>query len=363
MDTYRAITRTLLVFVLALAIAGTASAGSMFRRGSDRDKDSSSTATRKTDTKDSRDSKTSQNSSNSGRARDSRDSNQSKPSGQVPNATMHDRGTPDATPTYKQRDNNSRSRDDNRSRYDSNKNDSRYYRNDERNDYNYRDNRKDDHRYEHHPPSYRNGYYYYNNTSYVRAEFACKYGHWLFAYVPDQCVRSVYYYYDYFPYVSYDRVVYVNRPRITVVEVPVYRDYDHRQDSGYYLDNRYTDSLDRTLSDITCAWMTRDPDLISRHVQIGSRIDVVLDGNYVYSVEGDDYRYMTRDAILAASTISFGFDRIRSRGDDRIAAYGTHIFYARDGSIRTVYISYVLERRYGDWVIVEVGSTDRRPNW
>ena len=95
------------------------------------------------------------------------------------------------------------------------------------------------------------------------------------------------------------RVIFVTRPVVVIVERPIvvrtgYQDYD-----GYYLSARATDPLDVALSDIRDSWVYRDPDQLLKHVRSGSKIDVLLDGDYAYTVSSGDYRDMTRDAIDA----------------------------------------------------------------
>jgi hypothetical protein len=358
---------TLLTLCLAFAATGAATAGAVFKHGDDRDKPNERSSTsRKPDSKDSDKSASSRQPDSrsseryaTGKQAGSRDSDRYRPDRSSaparPSAsserTMRDKGAPDATPTY--RDNSAdwdRSRNRDASVYDyigrpRDTDDSKYRRGTDR-EYRYR------------PPQYRGGHYYYDNSPYIHVGFPCDYGYWAFDYVPGATVRSAYYYYDYLPYVPYGRVTIVSRPRVTVVEVPIII-REKSYDGGYYLDRPVSDSLDVALSDIRRSWVTDDPNLLLRHVRSDVRVDVLLDGGYSYSLNGDDYRNMTRDAVLSTETVDFRFDTVRSRGDDRVIAYGTHRFQARYGDTKTVYVSYLLERRYSEWIITEVGSSPR----
>lgn len=353
-------TKTILLTVLvASAVISTATAGSIFRRDSDKDKQSPPDRSKQADTRTDKktDKKTDRTDYNRGSATTTRQTSD--------RPTMRDRHTDDAVPVAPKRD-TSRYSDNTRSSYQNDKqlnyrNDSKYYQADERDSYRRNDDHHSDSRYRYdRKPSYRNGYYYYDNSPSIRVEFPCRYGYWVFGYTPEYCVRSAYYYYGYFPYVPSDRVIIVRRPHVTVIESPIIVD-PYRRDSGYYLDHPTYDSLDIALSDISRGWMTANPDYLTRYVRSNTQVDIMLDGNYSYSVSGDDYCSMSRDAITSIGTISFTFESIRSRGNDRIVAYGLHRFYASDGNIKTVYVSYTFEKRYGEWVIVEAGSTLRRP--
>lgn len=106
-----------------------------------------------------------------------------------------------------------------------------------------------------------------------------------------------------------------------------------------------------------------------RHVRPASTIDVLLKGEYAYSVDRLDYCDMTLDAMKAIKTTSFKFYRIRKRCDYEVVAYGKHIYYDDydfncdshsyyDRSPqKTVYVFYTLRRCGSDWYITEVGTS------
>ncbi len=221
-----------------------------------------------------------------------------------------------------------------------------------------------DRRVNYHPPRYYGGFYFYDYGWPGQYYFPCRYSYWVFSYVPNYCVPSVYYYYDYFPYIPSVRIVVASRPVVTYVEVPiVIHERDYSGSTGYYLEAPIFDgvgSIDKALSDIRTAWTQSEPDLLLSHVSDSSRIDVLLDGKYSYTLEGSDYRDMTRDAITGTETVGFVFDSVKKRGDDRVIAYARHTIDKIDGDRKIVYVSYELVRKSGEWIISQVGSSSKR---
>ncbi len=56
-------------------------------------------------------------------------------------------------------------------------------------------------------------------------------------------------------------------------------------------------------------------------------------------------------------TKHFEFDRVRKRETGEYVAYGKHTYYDEDVHLKTVYVSYTLERSGNEWYIVEVGCS------
>lgn len=200
------------------------------------------------------------------------------------------------------------------------------------------------------PPTYRSGYYYYSHSTRNRP---CHYGYWSFVNYAGFCRRSVYYHYGFYPYIEITRVVEVAYPTVTYVNTPIY------VNGGYYLEKTRYAALDEALADIRSAWIGGRFDLVERHVRPNDRIAVLLDGSYDYSIDGDDYLRMTEDAIGDMQTASFVWDSVRERSDGNVTAFGTHRYYGSSGDIRTVYVSYTLQKIGQDYYIWEVGSSDR----
>jgi len=344
-----------LTIILAFAISSMVFAGAVIRRGDSSskgsDKQDKPKVTRPSERPAAPPARSSKPKDN-GNSKTYKPSTPAKPSGSS-GATMRDR-IPDATPSY--RPSNDRNRDDkgNNRRPDNSRDDSKYNRVGER--YN-SDRDKNNSSKSYRPPTYRSGYYYYDHGWPYRKNYPLYYGHWVFEQVPNYSRPSVYFYYGYFPYIPSNRIIIVRRPAVTYIEIPI---VIRSSGGSYYLDDRAPSSLDMVLSNIRKAWTNRDPDLLLKYVRKGATIDVLLDGEYSYSVSSADYWDMTRDAIRTTSTIDFTFDSIRSRGDNRVIAYGRHKFYTLDGVVKTVYISYELEKRGGEWTLTEVGSSLRK---
>ncbi|OFX16210.1 MAG: hypothetical protein A2Z18_02640 [Armatimonadetes bacterium RBG_16_58_9] len=198
------------------------------------------------------------------------------------------------------------------------------------------------------PPDYRDGRYYY--PTHYRGR-PCHYGYWSFAFYPDFTRRSMYFYYGYFPYIQVTRVYESAYPEVIYIERPIYIS------GGYYLESQKYTALDDALADIRGAWVAGRYDLVEQHVMRDDKVAVFLDGQYDYSIDGDDYLSMTRDAIEDMETISFVWDKVKGRADGTVTAFGTHRYHDTTGAARTVYVSYTLDTVGGRYYIVEVGSS------
>lgn len=204
-------------------------------------------------------------------------------------------------------------------------------------------------------PRYSNGYYYYGQGTRNHDEYPHSYGHWIFSATFGNSKPSVYFHYGYLPYIPATQVIILSRPRVRYIEVPIVIEIG-TGGGNYYLDRREYSGVGEALGDIKSAWLDQYPERLLDHVRADSKIDVLLDGNYSYTVGAADYQAMTRDAINTTETVSFQFDSVRRRDDGRIAAYGRHEYYSTEGDRKTVYVSYLLEQIGRRWDIVEVGS-------
>jgi hypothetical protein len=199
------------------------------------------------------------------------------------------------------------------------------------------------------PPVYRTGFYYYPATYYDRP---CYFAYWAPIYAPGFSYRSVYFSFGLFPYVTVTRISSLSYTRVNYVSTPIYID------GTYYHNSRY-DRVDDTLSDIRSAWISGRYDLIERHVRADRSIAVLLDGQYDYSIVGDDYLAMTRDALGDLETTGFVWNKVRERADGTLTAFGEHSFWSAD-NVRTVYVSYTFQKVGSSYYITEVGSSDYR---
>ncbi len=202
-------------------------------------------------------------------------------------------------------------------------------------------------------PSYREGRYYYS----TRPNFSPSYyGFWAFDNEPDVC-RSAYFHYGYLPY--------VDRMRIHVVHydpIDFNTKYINSDSDEYYLGGRVNNELDYTLSDIRKSWLDGRSDLIGIHVRKDQMIAVLLDGDYDYSLESDDYTQMTFDAIDQTRTSRFTWESIRQRANGDYTAFAKHTYLDSSNDEQVVYVSYTLRKVGRNYHIVEVGSSKQPLN-
>ncbi|MCW5934465.1 MAG: hypothetical protein KIT45_09245 [Fimbriimonadia bacterium] len=203
-------------------------------------------------------------------------------------------------------------------------------------------------------------YYQRRHESSIRLQFGSsgpifQYIHYSYEPTPYQVVYTPYWYYDTCPpFIRRTQVVYVSRPVIYYVEVPV------ELPSYYYLERpRYEPRPEeRLLTDLRNAWTMRDSLLIEKYVRQTGYVSIFLDGQYAYSISGQDYIDLTRDAIRNVRTQSIRLDRLTRRSDDQYVVYGTHE-YIDDltGMARRVYLMYAFQRDGDRWTLIEAGSS------
>lgn len=198
-------------------------------------------------------------------------------------------------------------------------------------------------------PIYRTGFYYYPASYYNRP---CYFAYWAPVYAPGFSYRSVYFSFGLFPYLRVTRISALSYTSVSYVAAPIYIDNVYYRNTGY-------NYLDEALSDIRSGWISGRYDLVERHVRPDRTIAVLLDGQYDYSVSGDDYLAMTRDALGDIDTTSFVWNKVRERSDGALTAFGEHSFRS-SGTIRTVYVTYTLQRVGNSYYITEVGSSEYR---
>ena len=196
--------------------------------------------------------------------------------------------------------------------------------------------------------------------------FPGSYRYYTYDYRAGYAYPSLYcYYYGFFPpYIYSHRVYYIHRvfPAVVYVEIPIivfrdnYVDYDSYYSNGW----RYR-SVAEAVGDIEHAWERGDIDLLMDHVRRGDKIDISLKGEYAYSVDSEDYRDMTLDAMKNIDTVSFEFYDVKWHDSREAVAYGKHVYYddydSENGDRKTVYVKYRLEKSGAEWYITEVGTS------
>ena len=180
------------------------------------------------------------------------------------------------------------------------------------------------------------------------------------------------FYYGFCPPYIYRRHTYYGPPSVVYIEVPIYvnneyRGYDRDYDDYYLNRNRNYDAydvhdrnLDRAVADIEEAFRYNDIERLVFLTDPSVRISIFLRGKYEYSMDSRDYLDLTRDAMRTIDTIDFDLYRVRRRSADVYVASGRHVYRSRDGQKRTVYVSFVLERIDGRWVITQAGTAPDR---
>ena len=205
------------------------------------------------------------------------------------------------------------------------------------------------------PPVNRGGLYYYSSRPNYKP---MHYAHWVFNnYDPGFNRRSAYFYFGFFPYLETARIHMAPYITVTYINRPV-----HIYSDGYYLSRGTNTDLGHALSDIRDAWLNGRADLIGDHVDNRQTIAVLLDGNYDYSLDAGDYAQMTNDAIDQVQTVSFTWQDVRERTNGDYTAFAKHTYRDDSGRTQTVYVSYTLHQIGREYVIVEVGSSDRAMN-
>ena len=158
------------------------------------------------------------------------------------------------------------------------------------------------------------------------------------------------------------------------------------------LKNAYpADSYQAAFADIARAWAEGDIAPLRKHIRDSdTRVSIFLNKKYSYSIASGDFVQITRDALDRLHTVSFDFTRLRKAKTGDVTAYGTHVYRTGDsqgssdgstvpfdqngmdaggsgqetngdpaaGAAKTVYVSYTLRHRDGQWYIVEVDSAD-----
>jgi len=196
-----------------------------------------------------------------------------------------------------------------------------------------------------------------------------------------QCA-PFYYPYDYWYvhyYANYYYPYYFGRP-YAVIAFPIFTERYHRVDCcprydggvWYYYDRQYDGydhkypyltnypgTLGRALRDIQQAWYEEEIGYLVPHVDEREEIRIYRGDRYTHDLGGSEFLDLTLDAFDQIETDYLRYTEIqRIRGGGWARAHGKHLFWDADGEVRTVYLSYLLERvsdRHGEeWVLREV---------
>ena len=199
----------------------------------------------------------------------------------------------------------------------------------------------------------------------------CYFPYYYHTYNPSLVYWSPYsYYYGSCPPYFYRHRAFYRPPSLIYIEVPVYvgndcRGYDSDLNDYYLNRSQYDlDTRDRELRQATDAlreafrYSSIEP--LADITDPGVRISIFRRGKYEYTIEANDFLDMTRDAMRATDTISFDLYRFKQRSSGVVVVSGKHVYRNGDGERRTVYVSYVLERLNGRWILTQVGTAPDR---
>jgi len=115
--------------------------------------------------------------------------------------------------------------------------------------------------------------------------------------------------------------------------------------------------LNAALDELTETFQSGNIDGVVSLVNPNMRVAVFERGKYQYSLEGNDFVDMTRDAIGSTQTISFTLQSLRQRTPGVFCCSGTHTYTGQNGKTRTVYVSFVLQDLSGLWTLTQVGTS------
>jgi hypothetical protein len=119
-------------------------------------------------------------------------------------------------------------------------------------------------------------------------------------------------------------------------------------------------ALEKAIADIRQSWIDGDIAPLAAHVGKDTKIAIVLDGKYVYSLESGDFLGVTQAAYESTNHLRFILDHLHRRDDGVYALTGRHLFTDSNGKERTAYFTYVLTKDHGEYTITQVASAPDR---
>ncbi|MDQ2985816.1 MAG: hypothetical protein M3R13_03730 [Armatimonadota bacterium] len=205
---------------------------------------------------------------------------------------------------------------------------------------------------------------YYNRDSRWRDRHF-GYGYYCYQPIAWQCGFSPYYWYWSVPgYLPWGRC-YVLRPTIIIIIGGFINwNYCGIGSSGSFYNTSYNNysPLDRSLSDLKDAFIYRDYRSLDRLVSNGGRVEIFIDGEYVYSLDSGDYYDITADLIYSVETTDFDVvDVRRLQGNRGYLATARHEFIDSWGERQETYLTFTLQPGDGGYVITQAGTQRQRP--
>ncbi len=158
-------------------------------------------------------------------------------------------------------------------------------------------------------------------------------------------------YNGWFPtYIYPERVIYIER-RVYLRDVVSSNDYYDPFDAHAQT------SLTESMEDIKSAWLYGDGGRLLQHINAAVPVRVYQKGVYKYSLEPEDYRDVTKDALARVDTVDFEWASIDKKRSDEVVITARHTFRDPDGDRHVIRLTYTLEKARGSWWITETGTS------
>lgn len=148
-------------------------------------------------------------------------------------------------------------------------------------------------------------------------------------------------------YICPERVIYVEK-RVYLHDV-VDDDYD------LYASTPQSSMRD-TMEDIRSGWLNGDGGRLLDHVNQAIPVRIYQKGEYKYSLDPDDFRDVTKDALNRVQTKTFEWTNVDKVSTEEVHLEARHTFDDADGQQHVIRLTYTLEKARGDWWITETGS-------
>lgn len=142
------------------------------------------------------------------------------------------------------------------------------------------------------------------------------------------------------------------------------RDYDadrNMSENAYKLGDDEPDAaLSLAVRRIAQSWRSGEVEPLAAHLLRKSRLAIILNGTYRYSMEAGDFLALTRTAFSSAVDLQFTPDHLIRKSDKTYVLTGRHLYKDISGSGRTVYFSYVLQLEGDTYRITQLSTAPDR---
>jgi hypothetical protein len=163
--------------------------------------------------------------------------------------------------------------------------------------------------------------------------------------------------YYYSPFWCYGNLapLYIYPERVIVIEKRVYL-HDVVDDDYDIYSSPTQSSMRDTMDDIRSAWLDADGGRLLQHINQAIPVRIYQKGTYKYSLEPDDFRDVTKDALNRVETVGFEWTNVEKISSDEVHLEAKHTFRDADGEKHVIRLNYTLEKAQGGWWITESGS-------